>query len=87
MITQVARTDGLALRAGRPRALGIGRTKDSKSECDERAYTYQQGSLKGDLGNSSLRCPDFIGNHAPTIALLAQYLLLPPAGPLGLQFD
>lgn len=43
MITQLARPDGLALRAGRPRALGIGRTKDSKSECDERAYTYQQG--------------------------------------------
>jgi hypothetical protein len=42
MITQLARSDGLALRAGRPRALGTGRTGHSKSECDERAYTYQQ---------------------------------------------
>jgi hypothetical protein len=55
-ITQLARTDDLALRAGRPRALGTGRTRRLESECDERAYTYQQGSLKGDLGNSSLRC-------------------------------
>jgi hypothetical protein len=42
MITQLARPDGLALRAGRPRALGTGRTRDPKGECDERAYTYQQ---------------------------------------------
>jgi len=42
MITRLARTDDLALRAGRPRALGTGRTRRLESECDERAYTYQQ---------------------------------------------
>ena len=42
MITQMARSDGLALRARRPRALGLTRTRDLKSECDERAYTFQQ---------------------------------------------
>jgi hypothetical protein len=29
----------LALRARRPRALGLDKTRDLKSECDERAYT------------------------------------------------
>ena len=42
MITRLARTDDLALRAGRPRALGTNRTGQLESECDERAYTYQQ---------------------------------------------
>ena len=43
MITQVARTDGLALRASRPRALGRNKTRDLNCECDERAYTYHRG--------------------------------------------
>jgi hypothetical protein len=42
MITQLARSDGLALRARRPRAVGTGRTEELKSECDETSYTYQQ---------------------------------------------
>jgi hypothetical protein len=32
----------MALRARRPRALGHVRRGSRKSECDERAYTYQQ---------------------------------------------
>ena len=49
MITQVARTDGLALRARRPRAFGLNKAKGWKSRCDETFYTYQQGPRELDL--------------------------------------
>jgi hypothetical protein len=52
MITQLARSDGLALRARRPRAVGTGRTEELKSECDETSYTYQQDCITLGSGGS-----------------------------------
>jgi hypothetical protein len=72
MITQVARSDGLALRARRPRVLGLNKTRDWKCECDERAYTYQQVLVTADQSPNEVQLTGFTSaSHKMTLQLAA----------------